>query len=1022
VTDHFFISYSTVDGGDFALQLADTLAAGPPPIPVWVDKRRLRPGEDWDLQIVEAIRGCKGFLFIMSKDSVVDTSVCKDEWVRALKYKKPIIPLLLHEEAELPFRLGSRQFIDFTGAFEAAIARLRNHFFWMGSPAGQLQALKYRLADALRALPRAEAEQQSRIQRDIDELNREIANQQTIIDDPQAAAERMQGSIDAGLSRERRPAKPVGGVSQGKFINPPPLIAPTWFRDRHVETQLIGEFLKDDALRLMTVVGRGGIGKSAMVCRLLRSLEGGQLPDDGGPLSVDGIVYLSDTRSFHRVSVPDLYGSLTKLLPGETVKNLDLIYKNPQASIAATFEALTEAFRRGRTVVLLDNFEDALDADTGQIKDSELREALNLLLRLPPHGLKVIITTRLAPGDLALVEPALQRRLNLDHGLEELDAIVMLRDIDADGKVGLKNAPDTLLKEAWTRTRGYPRALEHLFGILAADRDTSLQDILNDTKKFLPETVVDVLVGEAFSRLDVTAQRVMQALAVYRYPVATGAVDYLLQPYLPGNASGRVLSRLVNMQFARRDAGRYYLHQIDRDYALSRMAEGVPADRAVEVPPFTQFALRYRAAEWFKLSRKPREEWKSLDDLAAQLSEFDLRYEAQDYDTAAAVFLEFDFDYLLLWGHYGLLIDQHERLQGKITDTSIAASSVGNLGSAYYQMGQHQRARDCYEEALRLERENNNRWGEGTWLGNLGACMYNVGQNAHATELFEQALEISREVRDRQGEARALGNLGVLYSSVGQFTRALNQYDKALDINREIDDTASLANDLMNRGESSEFLGQSIDAMNSYKESLAIARGIRARFTEASTQANIGELQLAFANWDEAAEAFEQSIEIADEIGATKYQNVARRGAALVNIYKGDLLGARTMIEAASKYHLPLEDTKTSAVLGIVACRQGDLGLAKRAFAAGIDQAGELLTTNPRHYDAFDAKAIALCGFALCGDRGSTSAAGAAFRAARAITSAPGVVRRVLQLFDALAQGDPEQVLTEIRPLAASAY
>jgi hypothetical protein len=511
MADHFFVSYSAVDAGNFALRLADELGARPPPIPAWVDKRRIRPGEDWDEQIVDAIRTCKGLLFVMSLDSVADTSVCKNEWVRALRYKKPIIPLLLHEDAELPFQLGSRQYIDFTGAFEFGIAGLRQHFSWMDSPAGQLQGLKFRLADAQRALPRAEPERRQRIRADIDELNAQIALQQAVIDNPRAAEERVRGTIEAVLEVERQPSKPVSGISPGKFINPPPLIAPTWFRDRHVETRLIGEFLKDDALRLMTVVGRGGIGKSAMVCRLLRSLEGGQLPDDGGHMLVDGIVYLSDARSFHRVNVPDLYASLTKLLAEETVKHLDLIYRNPHASVEKTFQELTEAFRRGRTVILLDNFEDALAADTGEISDADLRSALYALLKLPPHGLKVIITTRLAPFDLALVEPGIQRPLNLDQGLEKEDAIVMLRDMDADGKVGLKAADEALLGEAWSRTRGYPRALEHLFGILSADRDATLKDVLNDTNRVLPDKVVEVLVGEAFSRLDVTAQRVMQA-------------------------------------------------------------------------------------------------------------------------------------------------------------------------------------------------------------------------------------------------------------------------------------------------------------------------------------------------------------------------------------------------------------------------------------------------------------------------------------------------------------------------------
>ena len=102
-----------------------------------------------------------------------------------------------------------------------------------------------------------------------------------------------------------------------------------------------------------------------------------------------------------------------------------------------------------------------------------------------------------------------------------------------DGTVGLKTAP-ALLDEARQRTRGYPRALEALFAILSADRYTTLREVLNDAEKFLPEHVVEKLVGEAFNRLDPAAEQIMQALAVYARPVPPAAIDYLLQPYLPG--------------------------------------------------------------------------------------------------------------------------------------------------------------------------------------------------------------------------------------------------------------------------------------------------------------------------------------------------------------------------------------------------------------------------------------------------------------------------------------------------------
>jgi tetratricopeptide (TPR) repeat protein len=356
--------------------------------------------------------------------------------------------------------------------------------------------------------------------------------------------------------------------------------------------------------------------------------------------------------------------------------------------------------------VLLDNFEDEVDVETAGIKNAELAEALRALLELPPHALKVIVTTRVAPADLTFVEPGRQRRVDLDKGLEHPFAENILRAMDAGGKAGLRDAPDALLSQARERTRGFPRALEHLFAILSSDANTSLPEILENTKHLLPDQVTKVLVGEAFSRLDLTAQRVMQALAIYRYPVPPAAVDYLLQPFVPGIDSGAVLSRLVNMQFVRRDAGRYYLHQIDRDYAEQRIPAGEPADRKLEKPPFSRYALHHRAAEWFKLARKPREAWKTLEDLAPQLSEFELRCAGSDYDTAVSVLLEIDFDYLILWGHYRLVTELHEGLQAHITDPRLAESSLTNLGTGYYRMGRQERALSCFEFGLRLARDN----------------------------------------------------------------------------------------------------------------------------------------------------------------------------------------------------------------------------------------------------------------------------------------------------------------------------
>src|SRR5262249_2438978 len=159
--------------------------------------------------------------------------------------------------------------------------------------------------DAERELPRADEAQKPRVSDEIEQLQRQIEAQRLLVDDPRAAREHAETRIATALERERQPERPEGKVPRAKFVNPPPMTAPGYFQDRHVETGQMVNFIRTDGLRMLTVVGRGGVGKTAMVCRLLKSLETGVLPDDLGELTVDGIVYLSPVGA-HGVSFPNL--------------------------------------------------------------------------------------------------------------------------------------------------------------------------------------------------------------------------------------------------------------------------------------------------------------------------------------------------------------------------------------------------------------------------------------------------------------------------------------------------------------------------------------------------------------------------------------------------------------------------------------------------------------------------------------------------------------------------------------------
>ena len=102
-----------------------------------------------------------------------------------------------------------------------------------------------------------------------------------------------------------------------------------------------------------------------------------------------------------------------------------------------------------------------------------------------------------------------------------------------------------------------------------------------------------------------------------------------------------------------------------------------------------------------------------------------------------------------------------------------------------------------------------------------------------------------------------------------------------------------------------------------------------------------------------------------------------------------------------------------------IACWKGEPSTAREAFTFAINEASRLVALTADRFEALDVRGLSLCGLALCGDRVQIAAAKAAYSAARAVTSATGITRAVLQRFDALAQADTDGILADVRLAAA---
>jgi len=163
----------------------------------------------------------------------------------------------------------------------------------------------------------------------------------------------------------------------------------------------------------------------------------------------------------------------------------------------------------------------------------------------------------------------------------------------------------------------------------------------------------------------------------------------------------------------------------------------------------------------------------------------------------------------------------------ELKDQRDEGAFAGNLGSAWYSLGQVDKAIEYHEQALTISRETGDRRNEGNWLGNLGLAYRDLGQVDKAIEYYQQALIIHKEIGDRRGEGSILGNLGIAYRNLGQVDKAIEYYQQALTIAREIGDRRGEGSDLGNLGVAWFNLGQVDKARQYMEQALAIFEKIK---------------------------------------------------------------------------------------------------------------------------------------------------------------------------------------------------
>ncbi|HKP54674.1 MAG TPA: tetratricopeptide repeat protein [Chloroflexia bacterium] len=174
---------------------------------------------------------------------------------------------------------------------------------------------------------------------------------------------------------------------------------------------------------------------------------------------------------------------------------------------------------------------------------------------------------------------------------------------------------------------------------------------------------------------------------------------------------------------------------------------------------------------------------------------------------------------------YAPAIRRHEESLALATQLGCKggiAASLNNLGLIARAQGDYERARKLYEESLALRRELGDRWSIGINLENLGVVAGEQGDYGPAQALLEEGLSIRREFGDRRGIGLCLNSLGDVMRLQGDYERARTLHAEALTLHREVANKWGIADALSGLAEIAQHDGDYALARQHYVDSLTI--------------------------------------------------------------------------------------------------------------------------------------------------------------------------------------------------------
>jgi predicted ATPase/DNA-binding CsgD family transcriptional regulator len=577
---------------------------------------------------------------------------------------------------------------------------------------------------------------------------------------------------------------------QASTSNLPSRLTPLIGREQEVATACA--LLRQPEVRLLTLSGTGGVGKTCLGLRIANDL----VKD-----FADGVCFIS------LAPISDF-----NLVLPTIAQALGLRERGGQPLV----EHLTTFFQEKDLLLFLDNFEQVIGA----------ARALTALLERCP-SLKLLVTSRevlrvRGERELPVLPLALPDLLHLPEpeALSQYPAVALflqrVRSVNPAFQITSANA--RTIAAICTQLDGLPLGLELAAARLKVFSPQALLvrlerrlTVLTQGHRDLParqQTLRNTLQW-SYDLLNAQEQRLFRRLAVFVGGCTLEAVEAVCKAL--GNEMLSIVDGIASLLDKsllqqQRSPGDEELHfmmlETIREYGLECLNVSGEMERTQRVHSRYYLALVQEIGP--KLGEPQQAVWlerleSELDNIRAAMRWLLERGEhVQEAEERITMALQFGVALRGFWvihGHWGEGRAFLERALAvsEGTTTSVRAKALEAAASlAIYQID-HERGEALCREYLALCRERGDTRGTAFALCLLGTCAWQRADFAMARSLMEQSLVLWKQVDDKKMIAHTLSDLAGMLTQQGEYDRAHTLLEESLSIHREQGNTRGIA-------------------------------------------------------------------------------------------------------------------------------------------------------------------------------------------------------------------------------------